>query len=49
MYDDEISIILIDNIIVYVSFLYSGLNHAVNISGRSCDGIGVPDPRCGTG
>jgi len=29
-------------------FLYSGLNH-VNIPGRSRDGIGVPDPRSGTG
>jgi hypothetical protein len=49
MHDDEISIILIYNIIGYVSILYSGLNHVVNIPGQSRHGIGVPDPRCGTG
>jgi len=34
---------------MYVCFLYSGLKLSVNISGRSCDGMGVSDPRCGTG
>ena len=49
MYDDEISVILIYNIIGYIRYLYSGLNHVVNIPGRSCDGKGVPDRRCGAG
>jgi hypothetical protein len=49
MYDDEIPIIVIYNIIGYVRYLYGGMNHIVNIPGRSCDSIGVPDPRCGTG